>query len=65
MRAQRLRHTVATDEHVERAAKARRKGALAAYWEATLLKVIYRWVWRCTETARLDLTDWRRNAATA
>ena len=35
--------------------KARRKGALAAYRDATLFKVIYGWGLRRTETAKLDL----------
>ena len=49
------------DEQVERAVKAKRKGALAAYRDATLLKVIYGWGLRRTETAKLDLADWGRN----
>ncbi len=49
------------DEQVERAVKAKRKGALAAYRDATLLKVIYGWGLRRTETAKLDLVDWGRN----
>jgi site-specific recombinase XerD len=51
------------DEQVERAVKARRKGALAAYRDATLFKVIYGWGLRRTETAKLDLVDWGRNPA--
>jgi integrase/recombinase XerC len=51
------------DEQVERAVTARRKGALAAYRDATLFKVIYGWGLRRTETARLDLVDWGRNPA--
>ncbi len=39
------------DEQVERAVKAKRKGALAAYRDATVR----------TETAKLDLVDWGRN----
>jgi site-specific recombinase XerD len=31
------------DEHVERAVGAKRKGALAAYRDATLFKVVYAW----------------------
>ncbi len=46
------------DEQVERAARAKRKGALAAYRDATLFKVIYGWGLRRTETAKLDLADW-------
>ena len=44
---------------------AKRKGALAAYRDATLFKVIYGWGLRRTETAKLDLTDWGRNPAAA
>jgi integrase/recombinase XerC len=51
------------DEQVERAARARRKGALAAYRDATMFKVIYAWGLRRTETAKLDLADWGRNPA--
>jgi len=51
------------DDQVERAVKAKRKGALAAYRDATLLKVIYGWGLRRTETSRLDLVDWGRNPA--
>jgi integrase/recombinase XerC len=53
------------DDQVDRAARARRKGALAAYRDAALLKVIYGWGLRRTETARLDLADWGRNPAAA
>ena len=41
----------------------RRKGALAAYRDATLFKVIYGWGLRRTETSKLDLADWGRNPA--
>ncbi|MGH9283219.1 MAG: tyrosine-type recombinase/integrase, partial [Acidimicrobiales bacterium] len=51
------------DAQVERAARARRKGALTAYRDATLFKVIYGWGLRRTETSRLDLVDWGRNPA--
>ncbi len=51
------------DEQVERAVKAKRKGALAAYRDATLFKVMYGWGLRRTETAMLDLVDWGRNPA--
>ena len=51
------------DEQVDRAVQARRKGALAAYRDATLFKVIYAWGLRRTETAKLDLLDWGRNPA--
>jgi Insertion element 4 transposase N-terminal/Transposase DDE domain len=53
------------DEQVDRAARAKRKGALAAYRDATLFKVIYGWGLRRAETARLDLADWGRNPAAA
>ncbi|MGB7961372.1 MAG: tyrosine-type recombinase/integrase [Propionicimonas sp.] len=51
------------DEQVDRAARSGRKGALAAYRDATLFKVLYGWGLRRTEAARLDLTDWGRNPA--
>ena len=53
------------DEQVDCAARAKRKGALAAYRDATLFKVIYGWGLRRTETARLDLADWGRNPVAA
>jgi site-specific recombinase XerD len=53
------------DEQVERAVKAKRKGALVAYRDATLLKVMYGWGLRRTETAKLDLVDWGRNPKAA
>ena len=43
--------------------RARRKGALAAYRDATLFKVIYGWGLRRTETSKLDVADWGRNPA--
>ena len=39
------------DDQVERAVRAKRKGALAAYRDATLFKVAYGWGLRRTETA--------------
>jgi integrase/recombinase XerC len=51
------------DEQVDRAVTAKRKGALAAYRDATLFKVIYGWGLRRTETSKLDLVDWGRNPA--
>lgn len=51
------------DEQVERAVAAGRKGALAAYRDATLFKVIYGWGLRRSEAAKLDLRDWGRNPA--
>ncbi len=53
------------DEQVERAVRAKRKGALAAYRDATLFKVIYGWGLRRTETSKLDVVDWGRNPAAA
>jgi len=49
------------DDQVERAVRSGRKGALAAYRDATIFKVIYGWGLRRTETARLDVTDFGRN----
>jgi integrase/recombinase XerC len=49
------------DDQVERAVRAKRKGALAAYRDATLFKVIYGWGLRRTETAKLDVVDFGRN----
>jgi len=51
------------DDQVERAVSSGRKGALAAYRDATLFKVIYGWGLRRTEAAKLDLIDWGRNPA--
>jgi site-specific recombinase XerD len=51
------------DEQVDRAVRGRRKGALAAYRDATLFKVMYGWGLRRTETSKLDLADWGRNPA--
>ena len=51
------------DEQVERAAGSKRKGALAAYRDATIFKVMYGWGLRRTETTKLDLADWGRNPA--
>jgi integrase/recombinase XerC len=49
------------DDQVERAARSGRKGALAAYRDATIFKVIYGWGLRRAETARLDVADFGRN----
>jgi integrase len=49
------------DEQVERAVRSKRKGALAAYRDATLFKVIYGWGLRRTEAAQLDVVDFGRN----
>ena len=51
------------DEQVDRAVRAKRKGALAAYRDATLFKVVYAWGLRRTETSKLDVLDWGRNPA--
>jgi integrase/recombinase XerC len=51
------------DDQVDRAVRAKRKGALAAYRDATMFKVIYGWGLRRTETSKLDLLDWGRNPA--
>jgi integrase/recombinase XerC len=48
-------------DQVERAVRSGRKGALAAYRDATIFKVIYGWGLRRTETARLDVADFGRN----
>lgn len=53
------------DDQVERAVRLGRKGALAAYRDATVLKVIYGWGLRCNETSRLDTTDFYRNPDSA
>jgi len=49
------------DGQVDRAVQAKRKGALAAYRDATLFKVIYGWGLRRTEASKLDVADWGRN----
>ena len=51
------------DDQVDRALRAKRKGALAAYRDATLFKVLYAWALRRTETSKLDVFDWGRNPA--
>jgi len=51
------------DDQVDRAVRARRKGVLAAYRDATLFKVMYGWGLRRTETSKLDLVDWGTNPA--
>jgi integrase/recombinase XerC len=51
------------DDQVDRAVRSKRKGALAAYRDATLFKVIYGWGLRRTEAAKLDLVDFGRNAS--
>lgn len=49
------------DDQVDRAVRAKRKGALAAYRDATLFKVTYGWGLRRTETSKLDVVDFGRN----
>ncbi|WIX85685.1 tyrosine-type recombinase/integrase [Amycolatopsis sp. DG1A-15b] len=49
------------DTQVESAVRRRRKGALAAYRDATLFKVMYAYGLRVREATRLDVTDWYRN----
>jgi integrase/recombinase XerC len=49
------------DDRVDFAIRHGRKGALTAYRDATLFKVMYGWGLRRTETSRLDLFDWYRN----
>lgn len=51
------------DSQVDRAVRAGRKGALAAYRDATLFKVLYGWGLRRTEASKLDLVDFGRNPA--
>jgi integrase/recombinase XerC len=51
------------DEQVDRAVRAKRKGALAAFRDATVFKVMYAWGLRRTETAKLDLVDFGHNPA--
>jgi site-specific recombinase XerD len=49
------------DDQVDRAVRSKRKGALAAYRDATLFKVVYGWGLRRTETSKLDVVDFGRN----
>jgi integrase/recombinase XerC len=51
------------DDQVERAASSGHKGALTAYRDATLFKVLYAWGLRRTECSKLDVVDWGRNPA--
>lgn len=53
----------AADDRVARAATSRRKGWLATFRDATLLKVIYGWGLRRREAAMLDVTDFAVNPA--
>lgn len=49
------------DAEVEARLGMRRKGALPAYRDATLLKVVYAWGLRANEAVHLDVTDFYRN----
>lgn len=49
------------DEQVDRAERLGRKGALAAYRDATVFKAIYGWGLRCNEASRLDTCDFYRS----
>jgi site-specific recombinase XerD len=51
------------DDQVEWAASSGHKGALTAYRDATLFKVLYAWGLRRTECSKLDVVDWGRNPA--
>lgn len=50
------------DAVVDECLDARRKGALPAYRDATLLKIMYAWGLRITEAVSLDVTDFYANA---
>ena len=49
------------DAQVERIRRLGRKGALAAFRDAALLKVVYGWGLRRREAVMLDRVDWRSN----
>ncbi|MEO3861900.1 tyrosine-type recombinase/integrase [Acrocarpospora sp. B8E8] len=49
------------DAQVEEKIRLGRKGALAAYRDATVFKVIYGWGLRCNEASKLDVVDFHRN----
>ncbi|GAA4612805.1 hypothetical protein GCM10023195_55140 [Actinoallomurus liliacearum] len=51
------------DEQVERAVRSKRKGALAAYRDATIFKTVYGWGLRRNEVSKLDVVDFGRNPA--
>lgn len=50
------------DQRVEDCIKEHRKGALSAYRDATILKVIYGWGLRINEAVQLDVQDFYKNA---
>lgn len=50
------------DDQVDKAQRRRRKGALTAYRDATVFKVLYGWGLRGNEACHLDTTDFYRNA---
>lgn len=49
------------DAEVGRVLDSRRKGALTAFRDAVLLKVVYAWGLRASEAVHLDVTDFFRN----
>lgn len=49
------------DDQVDWAMSRHRKGALTAYRDATVLKVLYGWGLRCNEASRIEVVDWYRN----
>ncbi|WP_159930967.1 MULTISPECIES: tyrosine-type recombinase/integrase [Nocardia] len=51
------------DGQVEQAVRLGRKGALTAYRDATVFKVLYGWGLRAREASKLDSTDCYRNPA--
>jgi integrase/recombinase XerC len=53
----------AADDLVERAGCSRRKGQLAAFRDATLFRVVYRWGLRRREAAMLDVADFAASPA--
>lgn len=50
------------DEEVDRRLERKRKGAVAAYRDATVFKTLYAWGLRANELCHLDLTDLFRSA---
>ena len=51
------------DDQVELSTSSGHKGALTAYRDATVFKLIYAWGMRRTEATRIDLVDWATNPA--